>query len=65
VVAKKDDVREKYDVLKAIMLREGYDWETHEAKSEDGWYLTLFHIIKKTDAEEVPERDENRMPLLM
>ena len=22
----------------------GYDWEAHEVKTEDGWYLTLFRV---------------------
>lgn len=35
---------EEFVEFSEILDTYGFDWSPHEVKTEDGWYLTLFHI---------------------
>ena len=39
--------KEKYPDFADLLGWYDYDFEAHEVKTEDGWYLTLFHILRK------------------
>ena len=45
----------------------GLDWEPHEVKTEDGWYLTVFRVISdKGDYKSQSKSDEpEKLPILM
>ena len=38
-----------------------FDWEPHEVKTEDGWYLTVIRIKPPKDV----EKDPNKLPIML
>ena len=38
----------------------GYDWETHEVKTCDGWHLTMFRILGAKEA-----KKSDKLPVLV
>lgn len=38
----------------------GLDWEPHEVKTEDGWYLTIFRIKPPAEA----DKDPSKLPIM-
>ena len=47
-----------YPEYAAVLETYGYDWEPHEVKTEDGWYLTIFRIKPEV-------KDPSKLPLYM
>ena len=53
---------EDYPEFAEFLDNGGYDWEPHQVKTEDGWYLTLFRI--KPD-KEVVAATKPKLPLYL
>lgn len=44
-MAVSEAVKEAYPEFAKYLGELGYEWEAHEVKTEDGWYLTLFRVL--------------------
>lgn len=43
MAATEDEIK-AYPEYAELLEKYNYDWEPHEVKTEDGWYLTIFRI---------------------
>jgi len=50
-----------YPDFAELLEKYNYDWEPHEVKTEDGWYLTLIRV--KTTGKAEP--DPSKLPILL
>ena len=57
MLAATEDEVAAYPEYAAILENYGYDWEPHEVKTEDGWFLTVFRIK--------PVENKGKLPLLL
>ena len=49
-----------YPEYAEILEREGYNWETHICKTQDGWYLMMVRIRSK-----IEHKESSALPLLV
>lgn len=61
VLAATEEEKKAYPEYEEILADLGLDWEPHEVKTEDGWYLTLFRVLPPSDL----ERDPTKLPIYL
>ena len=48
---------DSYPQLADEMDKAGYTWDSHKIQTEDGWWLTLFHVTGKVGENSAPWRE--------
>ena len=64
VLAANDRENALYPDFARLTAEYGYDFETYQVKTEDGWHLTLFRIKGNIDLHS-SEEHQHKLPLLM